>query len=58
MNYTDILHAIAEALRDGDDGALIDTRERIQDLLITEDWLIIETARPGRYALRCTRVAA
>jgi len=22
------------------------------------DWLIIETARPGRYALRCTRVAA
>lgn len=39
MNYTDILHAIAEALKDGDDGALIDTRERIHDLLITEDEL-------------------
>lgn len=36
MNYTDILHAIAEALTNSDDGALHDIREGVHDLLITE----------------------
>lgn len=37
MNYTDILHAIAEALQDNDNRALEDIQHGVQDLLITED---------------------
>jgi hypothetical protein len=37
MSYTDIINMIAEALKDSHDGLLLDIRQDVQELLMTDD---------------------
>ena len=39
MTFPEILEMIAAALKDGDDGALTDIREHLQDMLMSDEEL-------------------